>query len=331
MDRTESTALTQSLTKEPPCHRPRRHRSRPRRLDRRPAARRRGRAGPTADPLGQRSGAPAHRPPARRRLPARRAGRGLRGSGRGPPLHPRVGVRRPRLARRAAPGRAGRPRRRRPRRVRSWSSPRASTPTARSTAPITEATPRTATTGKLGVRTELLAQREASATPTVSVAASDFYGPLVRNAHAGERLVPTVLAGRTMRVLGSLDQPHSFTYVPDLAAAMIAAAARPTCGTRSSTRPPRRRSPSGGSSSWSPAAGGVPVPRMSALPVPVLGALGLVSRADARAGRDGLHVRAALRLDSSASEERLGLGPTPLADGLARTVAWWRAQQEEAA
>ena len=92
---------------------------------------------------------------------------------------------------------------------------------------ITESTPRTATTGKLGVRTELLAQRDASATPTVSVAASDFYGPLVRNAHAGERMVPTVLAGRTMRVVGSPDQPHSFTYVPDLAAAMIGAAARP--------------------------------------------------------------------------------------------------------
>ena len=73
----------------------------------------------------------------------------------------------------------------------------------------------------------LLAQRDASSTPTVSVAASDFYGPLVRNAHAGERLVPTVLTGRTMRLLGSADQPHSFTYVPDLAAAMITAARRP--------------------------------------------------------------------------------------------------------
>src|SRR5918993_4173715 len=80
--------------------------------------------------------------------------------------------------------------------------------------PITEDLPRTAAAGKLGVRTELLAQRDASPTPTVSVAASDFYGPLVRNAHAGERLVPTVLTGRTMRVMGSLAQPHSFTYVP---------------------------------------------------------------------------------------------------------------------
>ncbi len=93
--------------------------------------------------------------------------------------------------------------------------------------PITEDVPRAATHGKQGVRTELLRARAASATPTVSVAASDFFGPLVRGAHAGERMVPAVLAGRTIRVLGSPDQPHSFTYVPDLAAAMVRAAASP--------------------------------------------------------------------------------------------------------
>lgn len=93
--------------------------------------------------------------------------------------------------------------------------------------PITEDTPRIATSGKLGVRTELLRQREASATPTVSVAASDFFGPRVLMAHAGERMVPTILAGKTVRVMAGLDTKHSFTYVPDLAAAMIAAAADP--------------------------------------------------------------------------------------------------------
>jgi nucleoside-diphosphate-sugar epimerase len=36
-------------------------------------------------------------------------------------------------------------------------------------------------------------------------------------------------------------------------------------------------------------------------------------------------------MDSSASEERLGLAPTTLADGVARTVAWWRAEQVAAA
>jgi nucleoside-diphosphate-sugar epimerase len=36
-------------------------------------------------------------------------------------------------------------------------------------------------------------------------------------------------------------------------------------------------------------------------------------------------------LDSSASEQRLGLSPTPLEAGLAETVAWWRRQEREAA
>ncbi|MDJ0114652.1 NAD-dependent epimerase/dehydratase family protein, partial [Rhodococcus erythropolis] len=79
--------------------------------------------------------------------------------------------------------------------------------------------PRNATGGKRGVRTALLRAREASATPTVSVVASDFFGPRVRTAHAGERMVLKVMAGKKIRVIGSADQPHSFTYIPDLAAA----------------------------------------------------------------------------------------------------------------
>jgi nucleoside-diphosphate-sugar epimerase len=196
---------------------------------------------------------------------------------------------------------------------------------------ITESTPRSASTGKLGVRTELLAQREDSATPTVSVAASDFYGPLVRNAHAGERMVPTVLAGRTMRVLGSPDQPHSFTYVPDLAAAMVTAATRPDLWNsflHAPTAPPvtQRRLVE-----MVAEAGAVRAPRVSSIPVSVLGAAGLLSRSVREMAETGYMFARPFVMDSSASEERLGLTPTPLAVGLAHTVAWWRAQQQAAA
>lgn len=192
--------------------------------------------------------------------------------------------------------------------------------------PMTETTPRTATGGKLGVRTELLAQREASATPTVSVAASDFYGPVVRNAHAGERLVPTVLAGRTMRVLGSLDQPHSFTYVPDLAAAMIVAAGREDLWNsflHAPSAPPltQRRLVE-----LVAAAGDVSVPRMSALPVPVLRAMGLVSREMRELAETGYMFDRPFVLNSTASERRLALSPTPMDTGVKETVAWWRGQ-----
>lgn len=198
-------------------------------------------------------------------------------------------------------------------------------------APITEDLPRSATGGKLGVRTALLAQREASATPTVSVAASDFYGPAVRNAHAGERLVPTVLAGRTMRVLGSLDQPHSFTYVPDLAAAMITAAARPELWNSFLHAPTAAPVTQRRLVELVAAAGGVRVPRMSAIPARVLGAAGLVSREMRELAETGYMFTRPFVLDSSASEQRLGLSPTPLEAGLAETVAWWHLQQRAAA
>lgn len=191
--------------------------------------------------------------------------------------------------------------------------------------PMTEDLPRAASTGKLGIRTDLLAQREASATPTISVAASDFYGPRVLMAHAGERLIPTVLAGKTMRVVGSLDQPHSWTYVPDLAAAMIHAAATPELWNsflHAPTAPPvtQRRL-----IEQVAAAADVKVPRMSAIPVWTMKAIGAVSRSTKELAETGYMFDRPFVLDSSASEARLGLSPTPLETGLKESIAWWQA------
>jgi nucleoside-diphosphate-sugar epimerase len=197
--------------------------------------------------------------------------------------------------------------------------------------PITEDLPRAASSGKLGVRTDLLAQRDASSTPTVSVAASDFYGPLVRNAHAGERMVPTVLAGRTMRVLGSLDQPHSFTYVPDLAAAMILAASREDLWNSFLHAPTAPALTQRRLVELTAEAAGVAVPRMSAIPGAVLRLSGRVSRDMRELAETSYMFTAPFVLDSGASEQRLGLAPTPLAEGLAATVAWWREQERSAA
>ncbi|MDR7251534.1 nucleoside-diphosphate-sugar epimerase [Nocardioides sp. BE266] len=197
--------------------------------------------------------------------------------------------------------------------------------------PMTEATPRNASAGKLGVRTELLAQREASATPTVSVAASDFYGPLVRNAHAGERMVPTVLAGKTMRVLGSPDQPHAFTYVPDLAKAMITAAARGDLWNSFLHAPTAPAVTQRRLVELTAQTAGVSVPKVSSIPPWVLRASGVVSREMRELAETSYMFTAPFVLDSSASEQRLGLAPTPISDGLGATVAWWREQQHAAA
>jgi len=91
---------------------------------------------------------------------------------------------------------------------------------------MTEDRPRDATGGKRGIRVRLLAARAASTTPTVSIVASDFFGPYARNAQAGEGMLPRIIAGKRVRVVGSADEPHSFTYVGDYARAMVAAAGR---------------------------------------------------------------------------------------------------------
>jgi nucleoside-diphosphate-sugar epimerase len=190
--------------------------------------------------------------------------------------------------------------------------------------PMTEDLPRTASAGKLGVRRDLIAQRDASPTTTVSVAASDFYGPRVLMAHAGDRMIPTVLAGKTMRVVGSLDQPHSFTYVPDLAAAMIKAAATPELWNSFLHAPTASAITQRQLIEQVAATAGVPAPKMSAIPSWTLKTLGVVARGMKELAETSYQFDRPFVLDSSASQARLGLSPTPLETGLKETVAWWR-------
>ncbi|GAB4009545.1 NAD-dependent epimerase/dehydratase family protein [Nocardioides ultimimeridianus] len=196
----------------------------------------------------------------------------------------------------------------------------------RVTAPMTEDSPRNADFGKPAVRVELLAARAASETPNVSVAASDFFGPLVRNAHAGERLVPTVLAGRTMRVIGSLDQPHSWTYVPDLAAAMIRAAATPAVHGSVLHAPTSAPLTQRELIAAVAATAGVEAPKMGVLPSPLLRAVALVHAGTRELTEMSYQFERPFVLDSSRTEALLGLAPTPLEVALKSTVDWWRTQ-----
>ncbi|CDZ89915.1 NAD-dependent epimerase/dehydratase family protein [Rhodococcus ruber] len=191
---------------------------------------------------------------------------------------------------------------------------------------MTEASPRASTTGKRGVRARLLDRRAESDTRTVSVVASDFFGPHARNAHAGERMVPTVLAGRSPRVLGSPDVPHSFTYVPDLAAAMIAAAANPAAWNRVLHAPTGPAGTQRELVAAFAAAAQMPAPKVGTIPTWLLRAGALVNR-DARELAEMLYqFTDPFVMDSTYSEDLLGLRPTPLPEAAAATVRWWREQ-----
>ncbi|GCB59400.1 NAD-dependent epimerase/dehydratase family protein [Rhodococcus erythropolis] len=196
---------------------------------------------------------------------------------------------------------------------------------------MTESDRRNATGGKRGVRTALLRAREASATPTVSVVASDFFGPRVRTAHAGERMVPKVMAGKKIRVIGSADQPHSFTYIPDLAAAMIAAAHNPELWNsviHAPTGPALTQRKI--AEAFARAAGASPA-KVGVLPAWVLDAVGKINTDSRELAEMNYQFTKPFVMDSSASEVLLGLSPTPLDQAAEETVAWWRAEQARTA
>lgn len=194
--------------------------------------------------------------------------------------------------------------------------------------PMTEQTPRAADFGKPAVRVELLAARAASSTPTVSVMASDFFGPHALNAHAGERMVPTVLAGKRVRVMGDPDAPHSFTYVPDLAAAMITAADNRSLW-NSELMAPTGPAPTQREMAQAFAdAAGVGTAKVGRIPSVLLRGPALVSSSMRELAEMLYQFERPFVMDSSHSEDLLGLRPTPLPEASAATVAWWRGRAD---
>ncbi|WP_305093182.1 NAD-dependent epimerase/dehydratase family protein [Prescottella sp. R16] len=192
--------------------------------------------------------------------------------------------------------------------------------------PMTEDSPRTAATGKLGVRTRLLAARAAHPADTVSVVASDFFGPHARTAHAGERMVPNILRGRTIRVLGRADAVHSFTYVPDLAAAMITAAHDPSRWNSVLHAPTGPAVTQRQLVAAFAEAAGIPAPTVGTIPGPLLRAVGAVHRPTRELAETLYQFEAPYVMDSSRSEHLLGLTATPLDEAAATTVRWWRSE-----
>jgi nucleoside-diphosphate-sugar epimerase len=90
--------------------------------------------------------------------------------------------------------------------------------------PLTEDLPAAATGPKGRVRAEmaarLLAMHRQGRLRVALGRASNYYGPGGRNSVTGERLFRAAVAGRTVRWVGRLDQPHTLSYLEDVAAGL---------------------------------------------------------------------------------------------------------------
>lgn len=202
-------------------------------------------------------------------------------------------------------------------------------PYGRVDGPMTEDLPLTGTGTKARVRAGLwrdaLARHDAGRIRVTEARAADFYGPRVLGeGHLGERVIPRLLAGRPVNVVGDPDAPHSWSYLPDVARALV------TLGRdeRAWGRPWHVPSQAGVSSramvdALADAADTPPV-RVSGLP---RWAIGLAGLADRRT-REVLEVHHQFTrpfvLDSSAYTATFGGTATPTGEAAAATVAWWR-------
>lgn len=191
---------------------------------------------------------------------------------------------------------------------------------------MAEHSPRDARGGKRGIRTALLNLRSASTTDTVSVVAGDFFGPRVRTAHAGERMVPALLSGKGVQVIGSAEQPHSFTYVPDLAAAMIKAAQTPSLWNRVWHAPTGPALTQRSIATSFAVAAGMDAPKVSSVPGWILRTAGLFSAGMRELAELLYQFERPFVMDSRLSQEALALEPTPHLEAARATVAWWREQ-----
>ena len=87
--------------------------------------------------------------------------------------------------------------------------------------PLTETRPYAAHTKKGTLRArmarELLAAHQAGRVQVAIGRASDYFGPRGgAQSNLGDRVIPAALAGKTATVLGDPDQPHTYTYLPDI-------------------------------------------------------------------------------------------------------------------
>ena len=195
------------------------------------------------------------------------------------------------------------------------------------TGPIGADTPLAPCDPKGEVRVQMwldaLAAHEAGRARVVEVRASD-YADAGDSSHLA-RNAPAVLAGRTVRVVGDADQPHSWTTTQDTARLLVDLAGDDRTHGRAwlvPTAPPRTQREALGDLAQ---AAGVPTPTVGALRPWAMRTLGLVVPMLRELAGTAYQFTAPFVIDDSATRDLVGWGPQPWAETVARVVDGARA------
>ena len=194
--------------------------------------------------------------------------------------------------------------------------------------PMTEDLPLAATgvkgRARAAMTAELLAAANAGRVRIAIGRASDFFGPgVTAGSTLGERVFGNALAGRRADFIGHPDLPHTYSYVPDIAAGLA------TLGTdaRAVGEVWHLPGPATGTTrallDLVAAEVGHPV-GVRSVPKLAVRALALVNPTLRELAETSYQFDQPFVLDTSKYESAFGTAGTPLADAIAATVAWYR-------
>ena len=195
--------------------------------------------------------------------------------------------------------------------------------------PMRESDPLLAT-GKKGatramMATELLDAHADGRLVGTLARASDFFGPLVIDANLGERTMPKILAGKKISLLGSLDVPHSFSYMPDVARTMVTIATDERAWGKPWHVPNAPALTQRQAIAALADAAGTSV-KISAIGKGVLRTAGLVVPLLRELLETWYQWAEPFVTESTLTEQTFGLHATPFDEAAAATVGWWRAR-----
>src|SRR5829696_1466362 len=196
--------------------------------------------------------------------------------------------------------------------------------------PLTEDLPYAANTRKGRVRarmSEVLMESHTSGKVRVAIGrASDFFGPRALASAAGEQVFGRAVEGKSAHVAGDPDQPHTYTYVPDIGKGLVIlgereeALGRPwhlpsyeTVTTREFVRMVFEE------------VGGEP--KMQRVPKPLLWALGLFNPPLRETFEMLYEFEEPFVVNHSAFARAFGDHATPLREAIGRTVRWYREER----
>jgi nucleoside-diphosphate-sugar epimerase len=173
---------------------------------------------------------------------------------------------------------------------------------------------------------ELLAAHEAGRVEVAIGRASDYFGPHGgAQSNLGDRVFPAALEGKTAIVLGDPEQPHTYTYVPDIGEGLAILGEHPDAPGQMwhlPNDPDTRTTRQLVDIAYRLA--GQPRSRLRRLPPVLLRAMGLVNPTMRELVEMQYQFEEPFVVDSSKITNKLGVEATPVEEALAETLRSYR-------